>query len=135
MSTKFSIKNSNEKIIFRDVHVFVNRIKNFVVIHETKLIRNILYRYLQKNALTWHTTLLFVVEKRLLTINNNFDEWETTLVTKFKKFSIKIMNAFVTKRYTMKNVVNHRSFRNYVQTINRFDKLTKLFLWNQLFQI
>jgi uncharacterized protein YecA (UPF0149 family) len=46
-----SLKNINEKTIFRDVHVFVNRIKNFVNTLNVELIRNNLYRYLKKNVL------------------------------------------------------------------------------------
>ena len=35
-----SLKNINENTIFRDVHVFVNRIKNFVNTQNVEIIRN-----------------------------------------------------------------------------------------------
>ena len=40
---KKSIKNINEKIIYRNVHIFVNKIKNFVIIFKFELIRINLY--------------------------------------------------------------------------------------------
>ena len=47
-----SMKNTNEKIVYRDVHVFINRTKNFVVIFEIEMIRINLYRCMKENALT-----------------------------------------------------------------------------------
>ena len=46
-----SLENINENTIFRDVHVFVNRIKNFVNTQNVEIIRKNLYRCLKKNAL------------------------------------------------------------------------------------
>ena len=51
ISIDSSSKNINENTIFRNVHVFVNRIKNFVNTQNVELIRDNLYRYLKKNVL------------------------------------------------------------------------------------
>ena len=48
---KKSMKNISEEIIYHNVHVFVNKIKNFVVIFEFELIRINLYRCLRENVL------------------------------------------------------------------------------------
>ena len=45
------------------------------------------------------------------------------------------MKKFVTKRYIMQNAINNRQFHDYVQIVIRFEKSTKLFLFNQLIQI
>ena len=48
---KKSIKNISERIIYCDIHVFVSKVKNFVIIFEFELIRVNLYRCLRENAL------------------------------------------------------------------------------------
>ena len=130
-----SLENINENTIFRDVHVFVNRIKNFVNTQNVEIIRKNLYRCLKKNALIWYTSLLTNMKKRLLTMNIELIEWENALMTKFRKLTFKVMKTFVTKRYIMQNVFNQRLFRDYVQFVIRLDKSIELSLFNQLLQI
>ena len=130
-----SLENINENTIFRDVHVFVNRIKNFVNTQNVELIRDNLYRCLKKDALIWHISLLTNMKKRLLTMNIELIEWKNALMTEFRKSIFKIMKAFVTKRYIMQNAFNQRLFRDYVQFVIRLNKSIELSLFNQLLQI
>ena len=130
-----SLKNINENTIFRDVHVFVNRIKNFVNTQNVELIRDNLYRCLKRNALTWHISLLTNMKKRLLTMNIELTEWKNALMTEFRKSTFKTMKTFVTKRYTMQNAFNQRLSRDYAQFVIRLSKSIELSLFNQLLQI
>ena len=41
-----SMKHINDDTMFRDVYLFITRVKNFVVVHETKMIRKNLFRCL-----------------------------------------------------------------------------------------
>ena len=54
---------------------------------------------------------------------------------KFREFIFKAMKKFIAKRYIMQSTINNQQFRDYVQIMIRFEKLTKLFLFNQLIQI
>ena len=42
-----TLKNFEKKTIYRDVFIFINRIKHFAITHDVELIRNNLYRCLQ----------------------------------------------------------------------------------------
>ena len=121
--------------MYRDVHVFVNRTKNFVNIQNVELIRSNLYKCLKKDALTWHISLLTNMKKRLLTMSIELIEWKNALMTEFRKSTFKIMKAFVTKRYIMQDVFSQRLSRDYVLFVIRLNKSIELSLFNQLLQI
>ena len=89
----WQLENISENTIFRDVHVFVNRAKNFVNTQNVEIIRSNLYKCLKKDALTWHTSLLTNMKKRLLTINIELIEWKNALMTEFWKSTFKIMKT------------------------------------------
>ena len=46
-----SMKHINDDTIFRDVYLFITRVKNFVVVHETEMIRKNLFRCLQNDVI------------------------------------------------------------------------------------
>ena len=46
-----SMKHINDDTMFRDVYLFITRVKNFVVVHETEMIRKNLFRCLQNDVI------------------------------------------------------------------------------------
>ena len=70
------------------------------------------------------------MKKRLFINNNNIDEWITILTIEFRVFHIVVMKIFSTKKYSMKNVVNNRTSKNYAQTMIRFEKFVELSTFN-----
>ena len=130
-----SLKNINDDTMYRDVHVFVNWIKNFVNIQNVELIRSNLYKCLKRDALIWHISLLTNIKKRLLTMNIELIEWENALMTEFRESTFKIMKTFVTNRYIMQDAFNQRLFRDYALFVIRLNKSIELSLFNQLLQI
>ena len=46
------IENTFEKTIYKNSHIFINRVRNFTQTFETKIIKNNLFRCLKKNVLT-----------------------------------------------------------------------------------
>ena len=72
----FSFENTNENIIYRNVYIFINRIKQFIETYEKKIIRNNFYRCLQNHVLIWHITLLSNVELKLLIFDKNLKKWK-----------------------------------------------------------
>ena len=83
----------------------------------------------------WHIVLFNDMKKRLFINNNNIDEWITILTIEFRVFHIVVMKIFSIEKYSMKNVVNNRISKNYVQTMIRFEKFVEFSTFNQLFQI
>ena len=45
------IKNTFEKTIYKNLHIFINRIRNFIQTFKNKIIKNNFFRYLKKNVL------------------------------------------------------------------------------------
>ena len=44
------IENTTEKTIYKNLHIFVNRIRNFIRIFETKIVKNNFFRCLKKKT-------------------------------------------------------------------------------------
>ena len=49
--TNALLENINDETIFRDVHVFIDRTKNFVDTQKIELMRNNLFKYLKNDVL------------------------------------------------------------------------------------
>ena len=130
-----SMKHINDDTMFRDVYLFITRVKNFVVVHETKMIRKNLFRCLQNDVIDWYFFRLSFVEKRIFIFNEKLNEWKLTLIKKYRKNAIKIMKKMIFNDYFEENVRNQRESREYAQQIVRVDKSIRLSIYNQLFQI
>ena len=46
-----SMKHTSDDIVFRDIYLFIARVKNFVDVHEIELIRKNLFRCLQDDII------------------------------------------------------------------------------------
>ena len=86
-----SMKYISDNTMFRDVYLFITRVKNFVDVHDVKLIRKNLFKYLQNDVIDWYFSRLSLSKKRILTLNENLNEWKLILMNEYKKNAIKIM--------------------------------------------
>ena len=120
-------------MIYRDVHVFVNRTKKFVIIFENEIIRNNLYKCLKNSALIWHIILL--IEKKSFILKENIKKWCITFIEEFRESSVKIMKCFVVERYIFQNAAQNKQSKYDVQIVIRLKKFVEFFIYNQLFQI
>ena len=123
----------NKNVIFRNVYVFVNRVKKLIIIKKTKLIRNNLSTCLRKQTLIWHTFELTNAKRWLLKYDDEINEWQMTVVKQFRESSIKIMKTFTFIYFNMNDVRQIKKFKEYVQTIIRIDKFVELSIYNQMF--
>ena len=135
VSIDSSMKHINNDTMFRDVYLFITRVKNFVVVHETEIIRKNLFRCLQIDVIDWYFFRLSFVEKRIFIFNKELNEWKLTLIKEYRKNAVKIMKKLIFNDYFEENVRNQRESREYAQQIVRVDKSTRLSIYNQLFQI
>ncbi len=124
----------NKKTIFRDIHLFNERVKNIAVIKDEKMIAENLYICLWDIALKWYVFKLTDMKKRLLKLL--LDEWHWTLLSQFKKSSVIAFTTITTEKYIMSDVYQRRESREYAQIILREVRSAKIiFIYNQLFLI
>ena len=130
-----SMTHFDKDVIFRNVHVFVNRVKKLITIKKTKLIRNNLSTCLRKQTLIWHIFELTDAKRRLLKYDDEIDEWKLIFVKKFRESSTRVMKTFTSTHFNMNDVRQMKKSKKYAQTIIRVDKSVELSIYNQMFQI
>jgi len=124
----------DKKTIFRDVHLFNERVKNIAVIKDKKMIAENLYIYLRDIALRWYVFKLTDMKKRLFKLS--LDKWHWALLSRFKKSSAIALITITTEKYTMSNVYQRRKSREYAQIILRKVRSAEMIsIYNQLFLI
>ena len=78
------IEHTDKNIYFRNIHLFLDRAKQFILIKEAELVRENLWLSLRDIALSWWTSELFDIERRIVIYDNSIDEWIKLLVKRFK---------------------------------------------------
>ncbi len=131
--TSEAVTHVEKNIYYRDVHVFVERVKKMIIVLESETIRKNLSSCLRESTLIWHIAKLFDVSRRILFYEENVDEWFQTLIARFKiQVTIATINL-LKERYTLTNANRNRESRKYVQKIIRWVKSAKMIsLFNQL---
>ena len=128
-----SIVNVERHVFYRDVYVFVNKLKNLAkdFTSESK-IKKFVLDCLRESSLIWYSIELTKLEKNLLR-NANLDMWSFALIRRFKERDAAALIALQTKKYIMTNARNERISRTYVQDIIRHAKTSKFIsIYNQL---
>ena len=137
----FSVEHFDKNSYFRDVHIFIDKVIELIVIKKVKMIKKNLWLNLRDTALKWWNIELFVNEKRMTRMSKkshdeiDIDEWIILLHDRFKKSIIIIMNSLLHEKYTIRDAINRREFREYVQKILRFAKDAELVLSKNQFDI
>ena len=124
--TKNLIIHSEKNTYYKNVHVFIERIKKMIIILKTKQIRRNLSTCLKKTVLMWHTAEFADFTRRLLIYDEGVKKWKKILLVRFKSMTAIVQNQFLYQRYLMKNARKYRKFRKYVQKIIRLVKSTEM---------
>jgi hypothetical protein len=124
--TDDSMQHAEKNTYFRDVHFFIDRVKNIVVIKEAETIRNNLYICLRDIAMIWYTAELFEETKKLVRTNNNLDVWERYLIKRFRDRSNVIMIIITKERYIMNDARRRRESREYANVIMKIARSVEL---------
>ena len=125
VDTAPGIEHAGKETYFRDVIIFLDRIKD-VARSKAELLRNNLQLCLRGEALEWYTCQLTDNEKRMLTYGENADEWSHFLLERFGPTKASGMATLVKERYTLHDAIRHREPREYAMTIIRAAKVAKL---------
>lgn len=138
--TGAGIEHAGKDTYFRDVTIFIDRIKDVARVKGSELLRNNLQICLRGEALEWYTCQLTDNEKRLLTYGNNCEEWSSALLERFGPTKASGMATIVKEKYTLNDAMRHREPREYAMAIIRAAKVAKLgdvhnqldIIWNGL---
>ena len=68
------IENFDKNTYFRDIHIFIERIKNIAQIKNDTIVRNNLYICLRETVLTWYISNLKENQKKLIKLSNKMNE-------------------------------------------------------------
>ena len=127
-------------IWYRDVYVFIDKLKNLVkkFIDESR-IKELLSNCLKKETLIWKNNEYNDVFKNALRVVN-LKIWYSFLINQFKKRVSIALQIMQTKKYTMTNARNDKFSRDYVQNILRHVEVVDFFfffnqmtlVWNNL---
>jgi hypothetical protein len=98
-----TIIHVNKNIYYKNVHVFVEWIKKMIIILEFEMIKKNLSSCLREWALMWHIAKLFDVFSRILSYEENVNEWIQAFIIRFKIQIIIATVNLLKKRYTLTN--------------------------------
>jgi hypothetical protein len=73
IATAKSIQHADKNTYFRDVHLFIDRAKDIVLIKDHDTVRNNLYICFREQVMMWYTTEMTNEEKELIKIDNNLN--------------------------------------------------------------
>ena len=115
------ITQIEKNIYFRDVHYFMRRANDIVTIKRVELVRQNLWICLREIVLKWWT-VEFTNNERLMTTftaeaDGKLQQWTRLLHDCFKAFFNITLNALFNERYTLRDVVNRRELKKYIQKI------------------
>lgn len=79
-----AIINASKYVFYRDIYVFVNRLKDLIVLHNNNAIKNILVVCLRDFALIWYSIKLLDITCTNLRLIVSIDNWYYFLINKFK---------------------------------------------------
>ncbi len=124
--TAESMQHANKDIFFKDIHLFIDWVKNITVIKDAEIVRNNLYTCLRDIAMIWYTVELFEEVKELVRTENNLDVWKRYLIKRFRdRFNV-AMITIIRERYIMNDARRRRESREYVSVIMRIARLIEL---------
>jgi hypothetical protein len=124
--TTDSMQHVDKNIYFRNVHFFIDRVKNIAVIKEIETVRNNLYTCLRDTVMIWYTAELFEKAKELVKTKNNLDVWKSYLIKRFRDRLNVAMIIIIKERYIMNNARRRRESREYVSVIMRTARSVEL---------
>ena len=135
INTSNSIVNLNRHIFYRDVYVFVNRLKNLTSLRDENKFRIVISQCFRNTILIWHFIKLSNLKKKILR-NVFLNNWYEALIIKFKERVSQILFRLQKKRYSIFNVKKQRNSRLYVQNIFKYVKIVEIkFVFNQIIMI
>ena len=111
---------------FKNVHQFIRQANDIIKIKKIEIIRQNLWMNLKNIVLKWWISELIDNEQFMIIfivdVNDRLNQWTRFFHVRFKTSSNIIFDALFNERYTLRDAINRREFRKYVQKIFRLIK-------------
>lgn len=121
-----AVEHAGKDTYFRDVHLFIERIKDIAVVKDTSLVRQTLYTCLRGVALEWYTAVLTEDQKRLIKLGDSVDKWARILLKRWKELPSTAMSVITKERYSMDDARREREPFGYASILIRDAKSTDM---------
>lgn len=109
---------SDSVVTFRDVHLFVDRLKDAVAYRGEAMVRERIPSLLRGTAAIWYTTALDPVLKNGLRVSP-IDSFYRSLVDQFRRPASESMSALTRQKYTLADAKDRRPIAQYVFNVVR----------------
>lgn len=119
VDTAEAIEHSDKDTYYRDVFVFLDRIKDYAETRSPELVRQNLSSCLRGTALAWYATELIAEAKTELRTGPGIENWTARLQARFRQRANRAMAVVARERYTLDDARRRREPREYASTILR----------------
>jgi hypothetical protein len=114
-------------LYYRNVYLFVKRIKNVVIMSETDAVRINLSTCLRDSTQVWYIENLSDLKKKTLcTLDEDADHWCNALLKKFKKSMTSVFNYLIIERYILNDVRVNKNISSFVFQIMKHAKVVNI---------
>jgi hypothetical protein len=120
-----SIVNINRHVFYKNIHVFIDRLKDMIAIREDDKLRIVLSQCFRDAALIWHFIELSDMKKDLLR-SINLTSWYQVMINRFKKRTLLILFVFQNFKYTLNDARTEKDLRLFAQQIFRSIKTVNM---------
>ena len=128
-----AMEHAGKDTYFRDIHAFLDRIKDMARVKGAEKVRQNLQLSLRGTALEWYTSELTDGEKRLVSYGDETQEWCTLLLGRFKAPPSIGMATLLKASYNLYDAYKQREPRSFAQEVIRGAKIAQLGnVFNQL---
>ena len=133
------IVNVDRHIYYKNVFVFIDKLKNLKKSSFDHRTRELIVECLRDDVLTWHSLELDEIEKNMFR-DASMNQWCRDLIRRFKKRDSQTLKNLQIEKYIMQNARNDKTFKAYVQNIMRYFKVVEfnstynqlIMTWNNL---
>ena len=122
---------------FRDVFVFVDRLKEMKRWFSEEQVLKVILSCLKGTAITWHTAELLEFERVVLE-TASLEQWIKLLIQRFKEDTGEAVKLIYSEKFTMSDALNNADSREFAQSIFRHARAADLgnaqlvVAWNNL---
>ena len=111
------------EIYYRDVTLFIERIRDYAAIKGASVVRTNLSTCLKGDASAWYLTTLSNIERiGLRADENGVEEWCSTLMRRWKENTNVALGKLTSEKYTLSDARNRREPAEYVHAVIRHAK-------------
>ena len=128
------VVNAGKHVFYRDVYVFVDRLKDLAVQHDDAAVKNVITACFRGSAIMWYFMELIDLKRQLLR-DVELNKWYITLINRFKiRTSTALAHLTISSSfYSLTELKQGTSSRAWIQQMLHFTKIVEItFMHNQL---